>query len=259
MGLPLTLTLGDDSTTAMVPWVTVDALGFAKAEESVDLTSVCLVASQILYILSGRRYGIRTETLRPVAGQRNCGWGDLMRMQYMSANWLWLYRSNEGAPSSLQLKSPVQTITSVKVDGVVLDPSAYQLYDNRSLVRLQDSSGTTLRWPIYQRLELPDTEVGSFAITYSWGTPVPEGGKLAAQVFATELARYLNRDESAFSDRTISVTRQGVSQALDPTPFLTGSTGLYFVDSWLKTVNPSGGRRRPSITSPDSILNARAT
>jgi|SRR5882724_104626 len=259
MGIPLTLTLGDDSATTLEPWVTPDLLGFAKAEETVDLNSVCIVASQLLYILSGRRYGIRTETLRPVAGQRNCGWGDLARMQYIATDWLWRYRSNEGAPDSLQLKSPVQSITSVKVDGVVLPSSAYQLYDNRSLVRLQDASGISLRWPIYQRLELPDTEVGSFSVTYSWGIPVPEAGKLAAQVFATELARYLNRDESAFSDRTISVTRQGVSQALDPTPFLQGTTGLFFVDAFLKTVNPHGARRRPSITSPDSILNARAT
>lgn len=250
MGNPLTLALGDDSTTTLEPWVTADLLGYAQAEETVDLTSVCVVASQILYILSGRRFGVRTETLRPVAGQRDCGWGDLTRAQY---------RSDPGASSQLTLKSPVRTITSVKVDGIALATNAYQLYDNRTLVRLQDASGLSFGWPVHQRLELPDTAVGTFSVTYTWGVPVPEGGKMAAQVFATELARYINKDQSAFADRTVNIARQGVTQILDPTPFLGGSTGLYFVDAWIKTINPHGARRRPSITSPESIMNARAT
>ena len=258
---PLTLALSPGTTpTQDDPWVTPDLLGIARAEESVDLMSVCRVASQILYLLSGRRYGVRTETLRPVAGQNNCGWGNLARVPYISADWLWRYRANEGAPEYLQLKSPVQSIMQVKVDGDVLNPSAYQLYDNRTLVRMHDPiSGHTLRWPIYQRLDLADTEVGTFSVTYQWGQPVPEGGKLAAQVFATELARYVNREPSAMPDRTVSVTRQGISMAVDPTPFLKGGTGLFFVDAWVQTVNPSGSRRRPSITSPDTIMNARPT
>lgn len=249
-----------DPGNTIAPWTTPDLLGVARAEESVDLMSVCITASQILYILSGRKYGVRTETLRPVAGQNNCGWGNLARVPYISADWLWRYRSNEGAPEYLQLKSPVQQLSNVKVDGVILDPNAYQLYDNRTLVRMHDPvSGQTLRWPIYQRLDLPDTEVGTFSVSYSFGQVVPEGGKLAAQVFATELSRYINREPSALPDRTVSVSRQGITTAVDPTPFLKGGTGLFFVDNWVKTVNPHASRRRPSITSPDSIMNARPT
>lgn len=259
---PLTLTLGTDPGNTIAPWTTPDLLGEARAEESVDLMSVCIVASQILYILSGRKYGVRTETLRPVAGQDNCGWGNLARVPYISADWLWRYRSNEGAPEYLQLKSPVQSISQVKVDGDVLDPSLYQLYDNRTLVRMHDSvSGQTLRWPIYQRLDLPDTEVGTFSVLYSFGQNVPGGGRLAAQIFATELAKYVNRENSALADRVVSVTRQGISQTiLDPQQFTAmRRTGLYAVDLWLASVNPNGARRRPSITSPDSITNARPT
>lgn len=247
------------------PWTTPDLLGYARAEESVDLYSVCVVASQILYLLSGRRYGVRTETLRPAAGQERCGWGGLPHTITASgpsaSDWLALYRANIGAPDWLQLKSPVQQILEVKVDGSVLDPSDYQLYDNRTLMRMQSSSGVSRQWPIYQRLDLPDTEVGTFSVTYQFGQSVPEGGKMAAQVFATELARYVNKDGSALPDRVVTVSRQGVTHTvLDPSQFIKmGRTGLFLPDIWLGSVNPHGARRRPSISSPESIINARPT
>lgn len=256
MGTPLVLALEPGTTpTQDEPWVTPDLLGYARAEESVDLMSVCRVASQILFILSGRRYGVRTTTDRPVAGMHDHGWGDLMRMPTDSPDWFWWWHSNFGAPSELVLKSPVQSISQVKIDGAVVDPSTYQLYDNRTLIRRD------MRWPIYQRVDLPDTEVGTFSVAYQWGQPVPEGGKLAAQVFALELARYINKDGSALPDRVVTVSRQGVTQTmLDPSQFTElRRTGLYFVDTWLAAVNPSRAGRRARIASPETIRELRPT
>lgn len=224
----LVLALADGESplpTRTESWVTPDLLGRAQADESIDLQSICDVATDILYLLSGRRFGVRTETVRPVA----CAAGYLV------------------------LKSPVQSITSVKLDGAVLDEGDYMLYDRRRLFRRGP-----LGWPTQQDLTLADTDTGTFSVTYSWGAPVPDGGKIAAQVLATELAHYVFKEPCALPDRTVTVTRQGVSQTvLDPSQFIAQArTGLYFVDIWLGSVNPRGKRRRPTISGPDDVVQA---
>lgn len=214
-------------------WVTPDLLGAARAEEAVDLQSVCNVATEILFLLSGRRFGIRTETARP-GGLIPC---------YGPMEW----------PQTLELKGPVQRIITVMVDGEAVSSSEYRLYEDRRLVRTPDSQGNVRAWPVWQRLDIPDTEPETFSVTYQWGALVPEGGKLAAQAFATELAKYLNREASALADRVLTVSRQGITQTLiDPSQFLRECrTGLYLVDAWLGAVNPTGTRRRPLVASPD--------
>lgn len=244
MGAPLTLALagGGGALSANGPWVTANQLSTCGADDSVDLNSVCIVASEILFLLSGSKYGIRTETVRPAAGNPVCSFG-----------------ANAG---ELILKSPVFAVTAVKVDGVTLPTSQYQLYNNRRLVRLKNAQGNLLSWPTSQRLDIAETEVGTFSVTYQWGRGVPVGGRVAAQVFACQLAKYINNDsDCALPDRMVSVTRQGLSQTImDPSQFIKEArTGLYLVDTWLGAVNPHGARRRATITGPDSIRSVRAT
>lgn len=236
------------------PWVLPEQLSYARANESVDLLSVCKVASHILYLLSGKRYGVRTETIRP-AYTNSC----LSLTDYISLSERvgFPISSFGGQPESVvRLKGPVQEIQSVIVDGVELDPEEYVVFDSRYLVRVNGE-----HWPLNQRIQTASTQSGTFSITYQWGQPVPEGGKLAAHVFATELAKYVNKDGSALPDRTVSITRQGVSQTvLDPSDFVKEQrVGLYLVDTWIGSVNPSGLRRRPTITNPDDVINRRQT
>lgn len=251
----LSISLGTEfATNELEPWTSPELLAYAQAEESVDLLSVCKVASQILYLLSGRRFGVRTETIRPFSAQCDVGW----RRGFIPSN-LWAFAPislGEPGPRYLELKSPVQEITSIRVDEEVLDDSEYRLYDSKKLFRADGGC-----WPFNQNMDLAATESGTFEIAFKWGAPVPEGGLMAAQVFATELAKYINKQPCAFPDRTISFSRQGVSGTLlDASEFFKeAKTGLFLVDLWLSAVNPGGNRKRPSITSPETVMNARVT
>lgn len=268
MGSPLTLALtaNEDPLAPAVnePWVRPEDITNCSTSDQVDLASVCLVASKILFMLSGRKYGIRTETIRPYAGERGFGWHDIRVLDaFAASNWLDMYNLNPGGREWLYLRSPVANIQQVKIDGAVLDPSQYILYDNRKLVRVASSAnGLVGAWPIWQRVDLDDTNVGTFSINYQWGIPVPPEAKIAAASFACQLAKYMNRDsDCALPDRLISVTRQGVSQTLmDPSQFIKEArTGLYLVDIWLGAINPNGNRRRATISSVDDIDLLRTT
>lgn len=248
MGDPLTLALavGDEPTAPELsePWVTEEQLAGCTAGDSVDLASVCRVASEILFVLSGKQFGVRTETVRPYGGAPWCGWATMTAGQ---------------EPDWLTLKTPVRRVHAVKIGGVTLDAADYTVYDNAKLVRTA-ADGHRSSWPVSQRLGAPDTEPDTFAVTFSWGKDVPEAGRVAAAAFACELAKYINRDSACLlPQNTVSVNRRGVSQTLvDPAKLLKAMrTGLYLVDLWLTTVNPNNRRRRAVFAGPADVALMR--
>lgn len=228
-GVSLALAYEGDDDATLEPWCDPSDL---NGGEDVDLRSVCLVATEILFILSGRKFGVKRKIIRPTAAGRGCFVSD----------------------SELVLTAPVREIVEVRQDGSVVDPSTYRLVDQRSLIRIDDV------WPFYQRLDLADANSTPFTVEFIWGRDVPEGGKASARFFADQLVKYMKGDKKcALPDRMINVTRQGTSQTiLDPSEFTRQSrTGLYLVDTWLGAVNPSGGRRRPSVMGPDNLRKSR--
>lgn len=259
MGDPLSLSLAEGADlTPIEPWVTPDQLGGCTSDDQVDLSSVCKVATEMLFIMSGRRYGVRTVTERPYSGQRTCGWN-----MYPEAEWLWRYDRNElEEPDWVKLSSPVRNVTGVILDGHLLDSSEYVLFDDQRLVRSADPvTGMRLCWPLFQRLDLDLSENGTFGIHYQWGADVPEGGLVSAKRLGCELAKYMaNEKGCALTDLVTTVNRQGVTRSIDISKFIAERrTGIRLVDMWLNTVNPNGNRRRPSIVSPDKIQNVRPT
>jgi hypothetical protein len=91
-------------------------------------------------------------------------------------------------------------------------------------------------------------------VTYDFGTPPPPGGRMAAAIFACQIA--LNRcggDGCILPQRLREITREGVSMAFaDPLEFLQrGETGIYEVDLWLNSVNPRKIQRRASVYRAD--------
>lgn len=92
-------------------------------------------------------------------------------------------------------------------------------------------------------------------ITYGFGKPPPEGGRIAANVLACQIA--LNRcggDNCVLPQRLKQITREGVSMAFaDPLDFLNrGEVGLYEVDLWLNSVNPKRIMRRAAVFRADA-------
>ena len=150
----------------------------------------------------------------------------------------------------------------MKIDGVVLvDQVDYAVDDYRWLVRL-DGEG----WSCCQDRNVdpddPNNDINTFQVTYEYGKTPTEGAKFSARLFAGELVKSCTGDDTCkLPKRITSITRQGVTAVvLDPFDFLdNGSLGIYEVDAWLKSVNPSNRRRRATMTSPDIPRRVRRT
>lgn len=143
--------------------------------------------------------------------------------------------------SALSLPWPVETITSITIDGEPVPADAYRVEERRLLIRQDGGS-----WPLRQDLGEPAGAEGTFVIEYLHGLPVPTGGQIAAGVLAMELAKAMCNDGSCQLPRRVqTVTRQGVTVAmLDGFDDIeNGRTGIWLIDSWVASVTAP---RRPS-------------
>jgi hypothetical protein len=87
----------------------------------IDLDSVCRVASDILRVLSGRRYGIRRTTVRPYRDPE-CPWPGVnppATIVTTTTGWNWYYWNN-GSPPGLLLPTPAAHV-EVAVEGAWLN------------------------------------------------------------------------------------------------------------------------------------------
>lgn len=217
-------------------------------------------ATQILWGLSGRRFGECQMTLRPC--RRDCStapwpggyspWsGGMSWPQPLLHGGVWFNVICGSCPgecsctslSEVVLPSPVSSIIAVKVNGISLAVTgAYRLDDNRLLVRL---GGFT--WPSCQELNKDDTQVGTWSVTAKFGEPVPELGQMAMGELACELLKAMRGVDCRLPQQVTSLARQGVNISFpDPTSLLAqGRLGLYMADLFIETVNP-GGLKAPS-------------
>lgn len=235
-----------------VDWSVCDLTSISPAVTGAALTA----ATEVLYALSGRRFGVCQLTIRPC--RQDC-FGDVWGWGTMGAGawWQWgmwprplfyqgvWYNITCGQCisgcscqyiSEARLPSPVQTVTQVKVDGVVLSPTAYRVDDWRKLVRTDGNV-----WPICQDLSKDDTQVGTWSVTVQFGEDVPKLGQLALGELACQFAKLLSDDETCTLPKPVqSLTRQGVQMNfLDPNQiFADGRIGLYLCDLFLTTENP---------------------
>ena len=226
-------------TATCEPWATSADLCSPCDDYTVDqalMDDALQAASDVLYVLSGRQFpGECSETL------------------YVEKRWLvehsgldpavrprpWWPRP--GADRITLGLYPLIDVTSVTIDGAVVDPASYRIDDFRWLTKIDGSAWT---WS--------DT----FKVEATYGQSPPEMGIRAAATLACQL--YLacqpeTVDGCRLPERVTNVTRQGVSFVLlDPFDFLeAGKTGLYDVDLFLSVYNPNRLRRRPTVMSPD--------
>lgn len=246
-------------------WISGDDLIACGAEESsdgVDLDYWAVVASEIMFEMSGRQFsGLCGPTVvRPCRKACACGWQVLSRGHIVWSGDAWSCDEEAcGCPgeSLVTLWYPVRTIIQVKIDGDVVDPSEYRVVRSRQLMRL-DSATEHRLWPTCQNVTLADTEDGTFSIVYTWGAYPPESGKLAATQLAMEMLKECNGEACALPKGTVRMTRQGVT--IEKASFASWvreggwKTGLPLVDAFLSAFNPAGLRRRPVIWSPASHL-----
>ena len=233
-------------------------------------------ATEIMWALSGRRFGTCTTTLRPC--RRNCydtaWWG------MYGAGWANTYTSPGYAYSAGRfgmwfelgcgscngecscsfvsetiLPFPVSSVVMVKMDGTPMATGAYRVDDNRRLVRTDGHA-----WPRCNDLSKNDDQPGTWSVTASYGEDVPELGKLAVGEMACELLRAMDGKDCRLPPGLTQLTRQGVSITL-PLPselFKEGKTGLYVCDAFISSVNPHGLARRSKVFSVDHRAPRRA-
>jgi len=242
---------------------------------NVDVSTEAMAASQVLFELSGRRFaGACEKTVRPCS-KSWCGFQVLSRGHIVD-NFGW-YGSYWGWPNShscgcspldriLLSGYPVREVTEVLIDGDVVDPATYRLDERRYLTRVRDplEPDNVLLWPSCQAMDLPDTEDGTFSVTYRYGMDPPLIGTLAAAELACELYKACNGGgvDCMLPSGTTRVIRQGV--VVERLAFAAWGlqegiwrTGLTRVDTFLNAFNPERLSRRPSVWSPDGPRYAR--
>lgn len=229
--------------------------------------SALAAASEVLWAMSGRRFSMCPTTLRPC--RETCGtWYDTTNWWNWGGEWprprffqgVWtnvtcgqcLDGCSCTVVSKVRLPMPVGSITNVTIDGVTLDPSAYQLYDYRDLVR-QDGG----EWPWCNDLSKPAGQPGTWSITAEFGEPVPIMGQWAVAELATEFVKARLCDSSCQLPAPVQqLSRQGVSMTfLDPNEvFANGRLGLRIADMFLSTFNPDGLRAPARVYSVDNPI-----
>ena len=230
------------------PWIDRSELsrpGDPHAEDAI------MAASSVLFSMSGLRFSglwSTTEqyTCETTGAPTGCSYDPGMGGYWNPSLGVYTYvlgrppglrRSGPGGDIRLNMR-PVREITEVMVDGEVVDPSQYVLL-NKAIFR----SAAGASWGL----------CSSPLITYTYGVTPPAIGKLAARRLADEFVKMYNGEECALPSNTTSVARQGITiSVFDPQDFFDkGLVGIYEVDMFLKTINPSRAANRPRVFSPD--------
>ena len=254
------------------------------ALEDGQLEALCAeaaaAASDILYERSGKVFpgNCGPVTVRPVSRPTDAdtrGWG----ANYSTIGWTAslgfasAYGSyNPGVlahyggvePPTVELPYAVTEIVEVKIDGLVIPEDEYELRDFKSLVRLRPSANAVpvarWGWPTSQIMDLPDTEPGTFSVTYKFGNPPPAAGLLAARRLGEYLVLPQLGDATKLPTRVRQVARQGITAMVTDVLDLLekGMLGIYECDAFVKTYNPNGLQRQAAVWSPD-LGRARRT
>jgi hypothetical protein len=242
-------------------WVQPSDLGTTYSNSDYA-DEACQMASNILWAMSGRKYnGITTVTERYITSI------NALRFQGGSAknffphmvsgnvynvpteDWNDSAYESDGTSSLSRIRlrgKPVQEVHLVRsmYSGIIVDPDLYYVAEHSKLVAYRG-----IPWP-----------PGNLEVTYTYGQRPPTAGKMAAKRFAIELIKLWEGDDCALPDRVTSVSRQGVSYTiLDNQDFLENMRiGIYDIDLFLKTANPSKALAPSKIFSPDVPRARRA-
>lgn len=230
-----------------------------------------LVASQILFRLSGRRWGPACPvTVRPC--RKACadgssgfgGWAPGVQqtggwVPYIDSGGVWRNASVCGCQSScsctelceVRLEGPIHDIISVSVDGEILVPEAYRIDAANQLVRTDGEC-----WPDCQDMSAPCGEPGTFCVTYRTGLPLDAAAIAAVSELTCHLIKGCNPGGGCgcrANPNVTRVSRQGIDiEKADPTLLYSeGRTGLPLADAWLAAVNPFRQTTPSRVYSPD--------
>lgn len=212
------------------------ALDEAQRERSL------LLATSSLQMLTLYRVGTCPITVRPCSAPRPCAhlWEPyLLGDRFLNPCGCKTARYCEPL-SEVDLDGPVGYIDSLKIDGaeVDLDSGNWRLDDGHLLV-WQGTGPSPI--PAVQNLDLPDTAVGTWSITYSQSYPVLADAKIAVAYLAVEFAKACAPKGKCSLPRGVTnVVRNGVSFTVQAGLFPNGLTNIDIVDQFILKWAPAG-------------------
>lgn len=227
-----------------------------------EQTRALTIASYILWAQTGRQYDRCPVTVRPCGNDCNDDgiggwyWGGGMFLPYIVDG---IWRNcwcGCGGPSccscrpacQMYLPGPVGEIVSVTIDGLVLDPSAYRVDDERWLVRTDGGC-----WPECQDFNV-SSGPGTLFVTYTRGQAFPAALLYAGGALACEVAKACRGEDCRLAPAFVtSISRQGVQFTMaDPMQLLQmGVTGIWEVDQLVAAVNPHRMTHQLRLLTPD--------
>lgn len=239
--------------------------------ESPSVTADAVAAAtEVVWALSGRQFGLCDVTLRPCrqscatfpwpgSGLSTGGWSEWpgngwLGVALSGGQWFNVVcgRCTAGcscaAVSEIILPAPVKRVVQVKIDGVAMPTGSYRLDDARRLVRTDGEE-----WPECNDLNLADTEVGTWSVTAEYGQDVPALGEWAIGELACQLIRARNGEDCLLPANVTQLIRQGVTIQMPNAIELlrAGMTGLYTVNLFITTFNPNRLTRRSGVYRVD--------
>jgi hypothetical protein len=217
------------------------------AEDPDKLDNVRLAAQELLWAMSGRRYGLCTVTegyRLPCTSPCYVPWADDFGpgVEYRLG-----FDQRRRCCAITLHQQPVRGIVDVTVFGDVLSPDDYYL-GRGILYRIGEC------FPCDDECDVPPVQV-----TYSYGIDPPVLAKLALGELACEMLRALDGADCRLPSNAISVTRQGVTVDLGDlqTLFEQNRLGLPICDEFLRMTNPDKLRQRSQVFSPDTARRVR--
>lgn len=158
----------------------------------------------------------------------------------------------------MRITEPVQEISEVRVDGEVLDASAWALWGDNILAR---TDGGT--FPCCQPINRdPATDQGTMEISLTIGVAPDEIAQLSVQEIACEIVNAFDDPENCrLPNKVQSLTRQQLSvNFTDPTSaLLDGFAGLPLTDLWLASLDADQRRRGGRVVDLSRQTTHRAS
>lgn len=233
--------------------------GWAALDPDVQERAL-LLASSALQMLTNYRVGTCPVTIRPCpsVSRCGCGWNPHIRNGQWYNDCRHAYRCR--VLSEIDLPGPVGYIDALMIDGVEQDlQDGNWRLDNGHLLVWQGEGPSPI--PEGQNLNRPDTEPGTWSVSYSRSHPVSEEGRLAVAMLAVEFAEACKPKGKCKLPRGVrSVTRQGVSFTLEAGLFPNGLTGIDVVDQYiLKWAPPGSPARTATVYDPRKAAPRRTS
>jgi hypothetical protein len=232
------------------PWPIIWPEGGEPAGNDEQVGAAISAATTLLWTRTGRRLGLRTVT----EGYTLPMHGPCELIPYLDDGGSWRQGYAGGCYGIHLVRLPVHSITSVSIDGAVLDPAAYR-YDGVALERIDAC------WPVQNDAD----DAPRIEVTYRWGVSLDEASPLyglaalAMGEVTAEVLNALNGRACKLPSRAVTITRAGVTVQLGDAQEIAkeGLLGLPLADQLILAVNPGRRRQRSRVYSPDMARRAR--